>query len=50
MKIYIIQNKNGIMMNVGVSVKSKNTGVLVKKAIHATLVNVVVGLIKLVNI
>ena len=53
MKIYVIQNKNGIMMNVSVSVKSENNGVLLKKAIHAILVNVIVSVIKhvkLVNI
>ena len=37
-------------MNFDVSVKSKNTGVLVKKAIHAALVNVVVSLIKHVKL
>ena len=41
MKIHVIQNKNGVMMNIGVSVKSQMIGVLVKMIICGILAHVI---------
>ena len=41
MKIHVIQNKNGVMMNIGVSVKSQMIGVLVKMIICGILARVI---------
>ena len=51
--MYLIQSKNGVMTNVGVSVKNKVMGVLVKIIICGILVSVIVNAIihiKLTNI
>ena len=45
MKVYVIQSKNGITMNVGVAVKNKMTLVLVKMSICGILVRVMVSAI-----
>ena len=46
MKVYVIQGKNGVMMNVDVSVKSYMVDVLVKMIICGILVFVIVSVIK----
>ena len=46
MKVYVIQGKNGVMMNVDVSVKSYMVDVLVKMVICGILVFVIVSVIK----
>ena len=53
MKVYVIQSKNGIVINADVSVKNKMIGFLVKKVICGILVRVIVSLMrhqKLMNI
>ena len=53
MKSYVIQSKNGILMNVGVRVKNQMTGVLLKIIIYGILVCAIVNVIrhvKLMNI
>ena len=46
MKVYVIQGKNEVMMNVDVSVKSYMVDVLVKMIICGILVFVIVSVIK----
>ena len=48
--MYLIQSKNGIIMNVGVSVKNKIMGVLVKIIICGILVSVIVNAIIHINL
>ena len=53
MKVYAIQSKNEIMINVGVSVKNQIVGVLVRMIICGIRVKVIVNLrkhVKLTNI
>ena len=53
MKVYVIQSKNGIMINVGVSVKKLVIGVLVKMITRGILARVIMNAIKqlkLINI
>ena len=50
MKVYAIQSKNEIMINVGVSVKNQMVGVLVKIIIRGIRVKVIVNLTKQVKL
>ena len=50
MKIYVIQSKSGIMMNVSVSEKNQINGVPVKKATYGILAHVMVSMIKYVKL
>ena len=45
-KVYVIQSKNGIMMNIGVNVKNSMIGVLLKIIICGILVRVIVSVIR----
>ena len=49
MKVYVIQSKNGIMMNACVTVNNRMIGVPVKKVTGEILVNVIVSVIKQVK-
>ena len=46
MKVYVIQSKNGIIMNDSLRVKNYTIGVLVKMIIFAILAPVIVNVIK----
>ena len=46
MKVYVIQNKNGIMMNVVASLENYMIGVLVKMIVCGILVHVTVKVIR----
>ena len=46
MKIYLIQSKNGIMINVNVNVRNQLIGVLVKETTCEILAHVIVNVIK----
>ena len=48
-KLYLIQSKNGIVMNVDVNVKNLMNGITVKKIMYGFLVCVIVSLIKRVE-
>ena len=50
MKVYVIQSKNGTIMNVGVSVKNYKIWVLSKRVICGTIVPVIVSVIKHVKL
>ena len=50
MKIHVIQNKNGVMRNIGVSVKSQMIGVLAKMIICGILVRVMLRVINHVKL
>ena len=46
MKMYVIQSKHGIMMNVSENLKNQLIGVLVKKITGGILVRMIVSVIK----
>ena len=50
MKVHVIQKKNIIMMNVGVSVKNLMIGVLAEMIICGILVSVIVSVLKHENV
>ena len=50
MKVYIIQSKNGIIMNVGVSVKNSMIGILAKKFICRIPLHVILCVIRHVKL
>ena len=49
-KVCVIRSKNGVMMNVSVSVKNQMIGVLAKMIIYEILAHVVVRVIKHVKL
>ena len=48
--MHVIQNKNGVMTNVGVSIKKQMTGVVVKMIICGILVRMYLRYVRLMNI
>ena len=50
MKVYVIQSRNEMLMNVGVGVKNYLIGVLVKMVICGILVRVIASVIKHVKL
>ena len=50
MKVQVIQSKNGIMINVGVSVKNQMIGVVVQMIKFGILVRVIVSVIRHVKL
>ena len=50
MKVYVIQRKNEIIMNKGVSVKNQVIGILAKMTVCGILVHVIVSVIRHVKL
>ena len=50
MKIYVIQSKNGIMMNTGVIEKNQTFAVLLKMIACDILVGVIIGVVRYVKL